>query len=152
MKKFILLIILLVATVGITGCGDNNLDPLKDLENYNNDNNDNNNNNDDDFNINLYSDDTKLVYDFSGIYKIVYYYSGDTITGLEYYYDYESAEMANIAIAGIKSTYSSEDNIKSIDRKGSVIIIKFKEEEFEDLTVEEVKRTYSFLKEVQENS
>lgn len=101
--------------------------------------------------ISLYSDDTKMVFDFMGVYKLVYYYSGDVITGLEYYFDYGAAATAAYSVATIKSTYQQE-NIKSVVQKGRYVIVTFNESEYASTTVEEIKSTFSFLAEVQKAS
>lgn len=150
-KKILLGLLAVVMCFTLTGCGEEEPQDINDLLNGGGSSEKGNNDNADD-EINLYSDNTKMVFDFSGIYKIVYYYKGEKITGLEYYYNYESKEVAKLAVTSLKTQYTEEDNIDSITQKGGYVIIKFKEEEYKDTTVQEVKDTYSFLEQVYENN
>ena len=104
--------------------------------------------------VKLYSDDTKIVYNYSNIYYIVYYHDGTNITGLEFVYNYPDRETAAIALTTLKTTYedSANENVESITQEGKQITIKFNEEEYKDDTLEEIKSTYSFLEEVQNNN
>ena len=40
----------------------------------------------------LYTDDSKLVYKNGDVYKLVFYYKDNEITGLEHYYEYERVQ------------------------------------------------------------
>lgn len=93
----------------------------------------------------LYSDDTKIVYNFAGVYLLVYYHDGVNITGEEYYYNYGNSEAAALGVAALKSQLQTTDNVESITQNGKYIVVKFSEEEYKDLTLEEVKATYSYL-------
>lgn len=145
MKKILFCLLICLVSFTLTGCGDKEKTNESDV-------NDTNNNDVSDIDVDLYSDDTKLVFDFNNIYKIVYYYEGSSITGLEYYYNYEDVATAKYAISMIKSQYEELDTVESVKQNGKYIVIKFKEEEFNDTTVEEVKQTYSYLKQIYESN
>ncbi|MDO5569609.1 MAG: hypothetical protein Q4G04_05850 [bacterium] len=98
--------------------------------------------------VELYSDDTKLVFNFYDTYKIVYYYSGNTITGLEWYYTYDSVEVATVSLAAINANLTSDDQVESVTQNGRHIIVKMKPAAYEGMTTEEVKSTYSYLEQV----
>ena len=97
-------------------------------------------------NIEMTSDDTKLVFKLSDSVTSVYYYSGDTITGYEAYVDYDSPELANLA----KASYDgSDDEIESITVSGSRLIVKYVPSVVEDMTVSELKATYELIQQLQ---
>lgn len=151
MKKGIIFSLLLIfMCFTLVGCTKEKTDE-DDILNQFNDNQQDNKEDEEDYKIDLYSDNTKMVFDFSGVYKIVYYYNGDKITGLEYYFDYQDKSTAKYAVTAIKSQYEAEDNIKSVEQKGQYVIVKFTEEEYKDTTVEEIKQTYSYLEQVYDN-
>ena len=114
-------------------------------------NNQQNGENEDLDNLELYSDDTKIVFNFNDIYQIVYYYSGNEITGLEWYYNYEDRTTASYAIASIKAGLNDTD-VESVTQNGKYVVVKFKESEYEGLTLEQVKTTFAYLEEIKKNS
>ena len=79
-KKIILLLTLCLTITFLVGCscekketnGGNDLMPVKDL----------------------YTSDSKLVYDNAGIFKLVFEFKNDEVTSCEHYYEYESEEDA----------------------------------------------------------
>lgn len=132
MKK-ILIMMLVCSMFFITGCGtDKN---IPDEENNQQQSNSN---------IELYSDNTKIVYD-TGAYKLVYYYSGNDITGYEMYYDFGSVELATISKASIEEDLDS--SVATVVQNGKYLIVKFHESEYEGLTVEGVRATYAAFEE-----
>lgn len=102
--------------------------------------------------LNLYSDDNKIVFNYTDVYYIIYYHEGEKITGLEYVYQYDNAETAKIAKTMLDSTYEEEDNVKDVVIKGKYIIITFTEEAYKDETLESVKTTYSYLEQIYKNN
>ena len=94
----------------------------------------------------LYSDQNKMVFEYTDNSKIVFYHNGTKITGYELYYNYEDAATANLAKQTIKSE-DSED-IKDVRVEGSMIIVTYAESTYKDLTLEDVRTVYSYLKEV----
>ena len=152
-KKVFAGILICFMMFAITGCGKEEGFNPENIFNNDTENSDNDNESSDgEADIKLYSDDTKLVFNFSGVYQIVYYYSGDKITGLEYYYNYGDSATAKYAVSAIKANYTNENNIKSVEQKGKYIIVKFEEGEYKDQTVEEIKQTYSYLEQIYENN
>ena len=74
---------------------------------------------------------------------LVYTYSEDKITGLKTYYEYESAEKAKAAYDYISS--NDADLYKSISVDGKYLILESKEEEYQDITPEDVKQQIEFM-------
>lgn len=74
---------------------------------------------------------------------LVYFYSGDEITGLKYYYEYDSADTANKAyneIAGeLKTIY------KDVTVDGKYLIMTSNETDYEGLTADDVKQQLEFM-------
>ena len=158
-RKILFSVLAIIMCLTIVGCGkeekQNNIlgDIIENFTNSeNNDKDDSSKNNDDKDTsldeIKLYSDDTKMVFNFYDQYNIVYHYKGDTITGLELYYDYGTEELAKISKSAIEQTQDYE--IKSVVQKGRYVIVTYNEEAYQDMTVEEVKQTYSYLEQVYE--
>lgn len=109
-------------------------------------------NNNSEENINLYSDDNKIVFNYMDVYYITYYHEGEQITGLEYVYKYDNSETAKIAKTMLDSTYAEDSNVKDLVVKGKYIIITFNEEAYKDETLEDVKTTYSYLEQIYNNN
>ena len=159
-RKILFSILAIIMCLTLVGCGkeekqNNTLDDI--IEKFTNsekddkDNSSKNNDNKESTSldeIKLYSDDTKMVFNFYDQYNIVYHYKGDTITGLELYYDYGTEELAKISKSAIEQTQDYE--IKSVVQKGRYVIVTYNEEAYQDMTVEEVKQTYSYLEQVYE--
>jgi len=94
---------------------------------------------------NLYTDEKKLVYNNNDIYKIVYYYEEDEITGLEHYYEYKNEAEAETKYKEDLEKYKDNFSIKKITKSGKYVVYTMVGEEYEGKTVEEIKKTYSFL-------
>lgn len=149
MKKVGKLLLVLFISLSLMACSKEENEPIpgnNDAPIENTDNSENQGDADDLENLNLYSDDTKIVFNFNDVYNIVYYYEGNEITGMEYYYNYQTSEVAAYAKAGIEA--SKDENVESVIQKGQYIIVKFNEKEYNDYTLEEIKQTYSYLEEV----
>lgn len=95
----------------------------------------------------LYSTDDKVVFDCNNEFKVILHRDGDTITGIEYYYDFGSSENAAKALFNLKSMYqdSSIENIMMKDRYVKVI---FNDSMFSNLSVNEFRNRYSNLNEI----
>ena len=160
-KKILFCLIAVIMCFTLVGCGKEEqkqsgvLDDI--IESFSNSESDNNNDSKNKENdktnatideIKLYSDNTKMVFNFYDQYNIVYYYSGEEITGLELYYDYKTEDMAKLSKATLEQ--SQDPEVKSIVQKGQYVIITYNEEAYKDMTVEEVKQTYSYLEQVYE--
>ena len=137
-KRLIISLTIILFLVVITGCGkkeENKVtEPPKEIiENKSTDDNI----------IDLYSDDSKIVFEKDNS-KLVFYYSGNKITAYHVYFDYETEKKANIAY---KVLQGNEKIAKSYT-KGKYLIIEYNKSEYEKLTVDSVRKTYSSLKEI----
>lgn len=154
MKKILLCVLSMIICFSLVGCTQEKKEEigLDDLLNIfeNNEESDSSKDSSSDKNteeeIKLYSDDSKLVFNFYDIYNLVYYFEKDKITGLEYYYNYSTEELATYAKASLEQ--EKDEEVKSIVQKGKYIIVTFKESAYKDMTVDEVKQTYSYLDQV----
>ena len=162
-RKFLFSLLVVLSLFLVVGCGSkkdsetkpksNNTDEVIDKIDQSN----NNSNNDDSSaleNINLYSDDKQIVFANQNV-KMVFTYEGDTITGYYEYIDYQDKSLANQALAALKyaDDKDEDDNtIKDYYVKGTYLVIEYKESEFEGTTLEDIKRTYSYLEEIQKNN
>ena len=99
--------------------------------------------------LELYSDDTKIVF-ARGQEKVVFYYKGNEITGEHAYFDYQSKALAEMALTALNS--NENENIDRAYVNGKYLVIEYNENEYGHLTLEDVKLTYSYLEEVKKNS
>ena len=75
---------------------------------------------------------------------LVYFYSGDEITGLKAYYEYPDTAAAKAALEYLKSNYEDEQkNLVTID--GKYVIYNAPASEYEELTASEVKEQIEFM-------
>ena len=100
-------------------------------------------------NFELTSDDTKFVWKLDDDSTAIYYHDKTNITGYEVRIVYDSAEEAQLA----KDSYTDyeEDDVESITRDGSTLIVKYKPEVYEGTTLEEIEQSFSLIKMLQEN-
>lgn len=102
------------------------------------------------------SDDTKLVMTLDseqasfddGEYApakshMVYYYSGDKITGMSVFYEYADEATAKLAYDHIDDEARAE--AKEIKMRGKYIEIVMKEDSYSDSTPEEIKQQIEFM-------
>lgn len=75
---------------------------------------------------------------------VVYFYSGDKITGAKTYYEYTDSTAAQSAFDYLKANYSDED-IKSFSIDGKYIIVTVPETEYQNLTASEVKEQIELM-------
>lgn len=99
----------------------------------------------------LYTDEEKLVYDNGGVYKLVFYFENDDITGLEHYYEYENEAEAKKQYDIDRETLKDNISIKNISLSGKYVIYTMAPEQYEGKKVSEIKNSYSFLLPVYEN-
>lgn len=149
-KTLLLVVVAIIMCLSLTGCGfiKNSAEieeAAKEFSNVIENSNENKTNDSDD--LKLYSDNNKIVFE-SGQGKMVFTYSGNKITGYSLYMEYENATLANVAANVLKANNDSE--IKNISTQGKYVVIEYNESEYEDLTVEDVKTAYSYLKEVKD--
>ena len=142
MKKALIIITIAVL---LTGCGDN-----KSVSSVNNISE--NNSPETSEKVELYSDDTKIVYKQSKGSYLVFYYDGNKIIGYELYLDYEDEETASVAYEVLKQDHSAYNNVKNINQKGQYVVIEYNENEYAAYSLDDVKRTYSTLEQVQKNN
>ena len=137
MKKISLLFLVMIMSFMLVGCGcnkkDNDGDKSKEVSQI------------EKTIKNLYTDEEKLVYDNSGIYKLVFYYKGEEITGLEHYYEYKDEKEAESKYKEDSEKYKNNAQIKKITKSGKFVVYTMVGEEYEGKTVSEVKSSYSFL-------
>ena len=142
-KKTYLLLLIGILSIIVTGCTKEE-EKVKDISNipesgnfeYIPTNNDK-----------LYSDKNKIVF-ANGKAKLVYYYSGETITGYESYIDYEDPVAAKYA----ESTFEKDDSIKEVYTKDQYLVVVYNDSEYKDVTLSELKVIYSMLEEVKKGN
>ena len=77
---------------------------------------------------------------------VVYFYSGDEITGAKTYYEFANAETAQAAYDSLKD---SVNEINSLSVDGKYVIIVADESEYADITASEVKQQIEFMESLQ---
>ena len=144
-KRLINLIAIILCIFLVTGCGLQNDDEenLDMSENTNEETNTSTTTEED--NIDLYSDSTKIVFK-SATGSLVFYYSGEKITKYEAYLDYQTPALAQYALTVINK---DDSTIKNAYTKGRYVVVEYKESEYENMTVSEVRALYSYLEESQ---
>ena len=145
MKKLLTALLVLFLSFSLTACGkdENNNSNEKNQEQGENNNGENKENTEEALkDIELYSDDTKMVFKIEDI-EAVYYYEGETITAYHAYAKYPTIADANIALAAAKQ----EEN-ETIDKayvKGTYLVIEYAKSTYENLTTSNVRLLYSTL-------
>lgn len=154
-KKYLLGLFVIIMCFVLVGCGQaeenesgNNSIKQDEIENNNNNNQNETQDNttqNDAADIELYSDDTKIVFK-NDQGRAVYYYSGKEITAYHVYIDYETAANANIAL----SVLNTEENetIESAHVEGKYLVIVYKKSTYESLNVDTLRMVYSYLEEL----
>lgn len=74
---------------------------------------------------------------------IVYYYSGDEITGAKAYYEYKDTETAKAALAEMKE--QSGEDLGETAVEGKYIIVTIDASEYEGMTASDVKSQIEFM-------
>lgn len=74
---------------------------------------------------------------------VVYFYSGDEITGLKTYYEYADAGSAKTAFDALLQEMEGED-VSNYALDGKYIIITSDESEYSEMTVDDVKQQIEF--------
>lgn len=95
----------------------------------------------------LYSTDDKVVFDCNNEFKIILHRDGDTITGIEYYYDFGSSENAANALFNLKSMYQ-DSGIENIMMKDRYVKVIFNNNVFSNLSVSKFRNKYRNLNEI----
>ena len=148
MKKHLMILFMITICLAlVTGCGSKDTNTnSSDASDSTVDGTTETSNSSDEDTIELYSDNTKIVFK-NGEGSLVFYYSGDTITKYEAYLNYGNAATAKYALASIEK----DETIKKAYTKGKYLVIEYNESEYENLTVTEVRAVYSYLEEVKKN-
>ena len=146
-RKIFAIVFIVLCLVSFTACkkdnnegnGGNNNNGGGDNTNTNTNTNTNKEVKEDD----LYSGTNKIVYE-SGSSKLVYYYSGEKITGYEVYIDYGDEVTSKYALDVLDKT---DNTIKNAYTSGKYLVVVYNESEYKDLKLSELKEMNSFLKE-----
>ena len=95
----------------------------------------------------LCSTDDKVVFDYNNEYRVILHRNGETITGIEYYYDFGSSENAANALFNLKSMYQ-DSGIENIMMKDRYVKVIFNDSMFNNLSVSTFRNKYSNLNEI----
>ena len=78
---------------------------------------------------------------------IAYFYSGDKVTGLKMYYEYEDEDTAKKSAEMLKE--NGEDELKDAKTNGKYVVITAPKKVYEDMTAEDAKQQVEFLEKFQ---
>ena len=102
--------------------------------------------------INFEADD--LIEDEDGMkpdkVHVVYYYSGDSVTGITTYYQYANEETAEKAFTKFKS--ENQDYFEDIKLDGTFMITKSLKADYENFTASDVKQQIEFMESAKNSS
>lgn len=129
MKKYLKLFVVLFLCTFLVGCGCSKKEDKKDEK----------------AEVRLYTEGNKLVYNNNDVYKLVFYYDGDKITGYEHYYTYADSKAAEDALKKAKEELKNNKTIKEIKQVDKYVVYVMNESEYKDKTVSSVKESYSYL-------
>lgn len=144
MKKKLYLLLLIGLIIVLAGCSaaskkesqeDSIKEEIEELEETESENEE----------IELYSDDTKIVFQSDQI-RYVFYYKKNEITAYHVYIDYDTKETAAYALTLLGA--EDDETIDKAYNKGRYVVIEYNEKEYMDMTVEELKEAYGSMKEV----
>lgn len=74
---------------------------------------------------------------------IVYYYSGDTITGVTTYMEFDNDATAKVALDLYKN--ADQTGVKSLKTDGKYLVVEMTEDQYKDLTASDVKQQVEFM-------
>ena len=144
-KVFIIGVIGVILCLVLAGCGEKKENTISDQSNQISNTIITDNSIDNNLGIiDLYSDDTKIVFKNSDLNTLVFYYEGDKITGYHAYIDYGDPLTANVALAN----YTYDESVDKVYTQGKYLIVEFKESEYSDLKTSDVRLVYSYLEEI----
>ncbi len=95
----------------------------------------------------LYTTNDKVVFDCNNEYRVIVHRDGETITGVEYYYNFGNNESATNALFKIKSMYENSD-VENIMVKDGYVKVIFNDSMFNGLSISEFRNKFSNLKEI----
>lgn len=151
MKKILALLLALMLALSLAACGGNDTpDPSGSGTGQQGQTGGNRENKDKNVTSTLYSDDTRLVFYEKRNPKryFVFYYEGESVTGVEWYFPYNYSIEKKNAQAMIDANLSSED-IKSQEDTGNCLIVVLDDSvcaEYDGL--DDVRDLYSHLEEI----
>ena len=90
------------------------------------------------------TDDSKLVYNNNNLYKRVFYYKDDKITGMEDYYEFSDGPTADTKATELAEKFKANKTFK-VTSKGKYVIYTYVEDQFKGKTVKDIKDSYSYL-------
>ena len=99
--------------------------------------------------IELYSDDSKLVYRSTDNTDLVFYHEGEKITGYETYITYEDSAAATLALNLLDK---EDESIKNAYTRGKYLIVEYDESVYKDLTASAVRFAYGALRELKKDN
>lgn len=79
---------------------------------------------------------------------IVYTYSGDAITSLKTYYEYKDADAAKAAFDYMSQ--ETDEEVGKIELNGKYVVITSPEDQYKDLTANDVKEQIDFMNSLQD--
>ncbi len=139
MKNKVIKILLVLMCFVLVGCGSKKVE--QNISSHYDDDSITNNSSEE---IELYSDDTKVVFLFNKI-RYVFYYSGDEITAYHTYVDYGDNATAKMAYSIIDR---DDETIKNCYVDGRYVVFEWAESEYEDLTYSNLREAYSYMEEL----
>ena len=74
---------------------------------------------------------------------IVYYYSGDAITGVTTYMEFDNDTTAKAALDLYKN--ADQTGVKSLKTDGKYLVVEMTEDQYKDLTASDVKQQVEFM-------
>ena len=74
---------------------------------------------------------------------IVYYYSGDTITGVTTYMEFDNDATAKAALDLYKN--ADQAGVKSLKTDGKYLVVEMTEDQYKDITTSDVKQQVEFM-------
>lgn len=99
-------------------------------------------------NSDSYYNDDRLVYNHENQYYIVWYYKGETITGLEWHFQMSDSEKANKLKEGLESGNHKIKNIDKVFIQNTVVIVKMTEDDYAHYTTSQVKQMHSMFEKI----
>ena len=96
----------------------------------------------------VYSDESRIVYDYKDEYRIIIHKDGDEIIGIEHYYKFDNENLADQALSVLADKYKFDNNIENIIQKGNYVKVVFKEDVYSNMTLADIKNKYKDLNEI----
>lgn len=96
----------------------------------------------------VYSDESRIVYNYKDDCRIIIHKNGNEITGIEHYYKFDNENIADKALGILTETYKTNNNIENIIQKGNYVKVIFKEEVYTNMPLNDIQNKYKDLKEI----